>query len=63
MNSRFRALAPVMLAVLVAPVLLARPQGGVDKSLFVSVLDENGRPVRQFTQGQRSTYWCSYCQK
>ena len=49
MNSRFRALAPVMLAVLVAPVLLARPQGGVDKSLFVSVLDENGRPVRQFT--------------
>ena len=22
-----------------------------------------GRPVRQFTQGQRSTYWCSYCQK
>jgi formamidopyrimidine-DNA glycosylase len=22
-----------------------------------------GRPVRQFTQGQRSTYWCAYCQK
>jgi len=22
-----------------------------------------GRPVKQFTQGQRSTYWCSYCQK
>jgi formamidopyrimidine-DNA glycosylase len=22
-----------------------------------------GRPIRQFTQGQRSTYWCSYCQK
>jgi len=22
-----------------------------------------GKPIRQFTQGQRSTYWCSYCQK
>ena len=22
-----------------------------------------GHPVKQFTQGQRSTYWCSYCQK
>jgi formamidopyrimidine-DNA glycosylase len=22
-----------------------------------------GKPVRQFTQGQRSTYWCSNCQK
>jgi formamidopyrimidine-DNA glycosylase len=22
-----------------------------------------GRTVRQFTQGQRSTYWCAYCQK
>jgi formamidopyrimidine-DNA glycosylase len=22
-----------------------------------------GRPVKQFTQGQRSTYWCAYCQK
>jgi formamidopyrimidine-DNA glycosylase len=22
-----------------------------------------GRSVKQFTQGQRSTYWCSYCQK
>lgn len=21
------------------------------------------RPVKQFTQGQRSTYWCAYCQK
>jgi hypothetical protein len=50
MRSRFRVLAPALLALLVAPVLLlATPQGGVDKSLFVSVLDENGRPVRQFT--------------
>jgi len=49
MNSRFRALAAVLLAVSIAPALLARPQGGVDKSLFVAVLDENGRPVRQFT--------------
>ena len=22
-----------------------------------------GTPVKQFTQGQRSTYWCSHCQK
>ena len=22
-----------------------------------------GNPVRQFTQGQRSTYWCANCQK
>ena len=22
-----------------------------------------GRPVRQITQGQRSTYWCAHCQK
>ena len=22
-----------------------------------------GRPVKHITQGQRSTYWCSYCQK
>ena len=49
MNSRVRALAPVLLTVVLAPALLARPQGGVDKSLFVAVLDENGRPVRQFT--------------
>ena len=22
-----------------------------------------GKPIRQFTQGQRSTYWCAHCQK
>ena len=22
-----------------------------------------GKPVKQFTQGQRSTYWCANCQK
>jgi formamidopyrimidine-DNA glycosylase len=22
-----------------------------------------GNPIRQFTQGQRSTYWCAHCQK
>lgn len=22
-----------------------------------------GHPIRQFTQGQRSTYWCAHCQK
>jgi hypothetical protein len=48
MSSRFRLLLPIVLAVLLAPALTAR-QGGVKKSLFVSVLDDNGRPVRQFT--------------
>ncbi len=49
MDSRFWALAPVLLVLLLAPALRAVPQGGVDKSLFVAVLDENGRPVRGFT--------------
>jgi hypothetical protein len=48
MRSRFRLLLPIVLVVLLAPALLAR-QGGVDKSLFVTVLDENGRPARNFT--------------
>jgi len=48
MISRSRLLLPVLLTVLVAPALTAR-QGGVNKSLFVAVLDESGRPVRQFT--------------
>lgn len=48
MSSRSRLLLPVLLTVLVAPALTAR-QGGVNKSLFVAVLDESGRPVRQFT--------------
>jgi hypothetical protein len=48
MRSLFRLLIPIVLAVLVVPALLAF-QGGVNKSLFVAVLDENGRPVRQFT--------------
>ena len=48
MSSRVRLWAPVLAAVLLAPALGAT-QGGVNKSLFVSVLDENGRPERQFT--------------
>lgn len=49
MSSRFRLLLPLFLVVLLSPMLLARQAGGVNKSLFVAVLDENGRPVRQFT--------------
>src|SRR5262249_56776175 len=49
MTSRVRALFPLVLAVLLAPGVHAVPQGGVDKSLFVAVLDDNGRPVREFT--------------
>jgi hypothetical protein len=45
---RGKRLLPIFLVVLLAPALMAR-QGGVKKSLFVAVLDENGRPVRQFT--------------
>jgi hypothetical protein len=48
MSSRFRLLLPLFAIVLLSPALMAR-QGGVDKSLFVAVLDESGRPVRQFT--------------
>src|SRR4029079_15805827 len=43
-----RTLLPVMLCLLVGPALLAR-KTGVNKSLFVAVLDESGRPVRQST--------------
>jgi hypothetical protein len=48
MRSRLRLPLPVLLVLLLGPVLVAL-QGGVNKSLFVAVLDENGRPVRQFT--------------
>jgi hypothetical protein len=48
MRSPFRLLLPLFAIVVLSPALAAR-QGGVDKSLFVAVLDENGRPVRNFT--------------
>lgn len=49
MSPRFRRSLPLLLVVLVSPMLTARQAGGVNKSLFLAVLDENGRPVRQFT--------------
>ena len=49
MHSRLRVLAPVAIVLLLVPALRAVPQGGVDKSLFVAVLDGNGRPVPTFT--------------
>ena len=49
MISRRRALLPVLLVTLLAPSLVARPQGGVDKSLFLSALDEAGKPVKGLT--------------
>jgi hypothetical protein len=50
MRSRLKALAPVLVSLLLVPALGAfQPQGGVKKSVFVSVLDDQGRPVRQFT--------------
>jgi hypothetical protein len=51
MRSPFPLLLPIVLAALAAPALLAF-QGGVNKSLFISVLDDTGRPVRQFTADQ-----------
>lgn len=41
-------LLPLFLVALLSPALTAF-QDGVNKSLFVSVLDESGRPVRQLT--------------
>jgi hypothetical protein len=44
-----RVLLPVLLVALLVPGLRAGQQAGVNKSLFMSVLDENGRPVRGFS--------------
>jgi hypothetical protein len=44
-----RARMPILLALLLAALAMsfnARAQGGVDKSLFISVLDEAGKPVK-----------------
>lgn len=50
MRSRMTAFASVLLPLLLAPALAgSQAQGGVKKSLFMSVLDDQGRPVRQFT--------------
>jgi hypothetical protein len=49
MISRSRALMSVLLGILIVPTLIARPQGGVDKSLFLSALDEAGKPVKGLT--------------
>lgn len=48
MGSRVRLLLPLLLVAFAAPALMAR-QDGVKKSMFVSVLDASGRPVRDFT--------------
>jgi hypothetical protein len=52
MCSRFRLLLPLVLVALASPAVIGREgvqQGGVNKTLFVAVLDENGRPERQVT--------------
>lgn len=50
MTSRLKAFAPVLLSLLLVPALAgSQAQGGLKKSLFMAVLDEQGRPVRQFT--------------
>jgi hypothetical protein len=49
MISRRRALMPVLFVLLIVPSLVARPQGGVDKSLFLTALDGGGKPVKGLT--------------
>jgi hypothetical protein len=39
-------LLPVLLVLLIAPAATVKTQGGVDKSLFLSVLDGSGKPVK-----------------
>jgi von Willebrand factor type A domain len=41
-----RVLLPILLVVLLVPAATVGTQGGVDKSLYVSVLDESGKPVK-----------------
>jgi hypothetical protein len=41
-----RVLLPGVLVLLCVPATTVRTQGGVDKSLFLSVLDEAGKPVK-----------------
>ena len=48
---RRRALLPVMVAVLGAAVLAARVPAPLDKSLFVAVIDAEGRPVKGVVLG------------
>jgi hypothetical protein len=44
-------LLPITLVVLLVPAANVRTQGGVDKSLFMSVLDEKGKPVKDIVTG------------
>jgi hypothetical protein len=39
-------LLPVLLVLLLVPATGVRTQGGLDKSIFISVLDEAGKPVK-----------------
>jgi hypothetical protein len=41
-----RVSLPIALVVLLVPAATVGTQGGVDKSVFMSVLDENGKPVK-----------------
>ena len=41
-----RVWLPITLVVLLVPAATVGTQGGVDKSLFMSVLDEKGKPVK-----------------
>jgi hypothetical protein len=42
----FRALLPALLVALLSPGIVVWTQGGVDKSLYLSVVDEAGKPLK-----------------
>ncbi len=44
--TRFTVRLSLVAAAVLAPVLAAAPQGGVEKSIFVTVLDKAGAPLR-----------------
>lgn len=41
-----RCLLPILLVLLLVPAATVRTQGGIDKSLYLSVLDATGKPVK-----------------
>jgi len=48
---RRRAILPALLVLALAPALGARVPAVLDKSVFVSVLDANGKPVKDVVLG------------
>ena len=49
-----RGLLPILLVLLLIPGAVVRTQGGLDKSLFLSVLDEAGKPVKDIVADEEA---------